>query len=178
MIIVNDRERIQTCNMTAKQIGSRIGIRSAMIGVGIAYLIMAILLGLDNGAEGVLWIFEVDYWPNLLLGATGLILMSHLFGQRAGIEIIERKKGYRWVGIKYGFIILITATLIGSTLGFLQEGLDRIGTVDNPFEDYYFKPLLWVTIFGIIPVIIVGVWFGWQIKKKWKSEMSKHEKEV
>lgn len=154
--------------MTAQQIGSRIAVKSALIGVATAYLIMATLIGLDEGISGILWILEVDYWPNLLLGTFGLTLMGSIFGRIAGTEIIERKKDYSWVGIKYGFITLITGTIIGSTMGFLQEGLDNIGTHDNPFEDYYFKPLFWVLIFGSIPVVFVGLWFGSQIKKKWK----------
>jgi len=151
--------------MTAKQIGSRIAIKSALIGIVTAYSIMAILIGLDEGITAILWVLDINYWPNLLLGALGLLLMGYLFGQRAGIEIIEQKKDYSWVGIKYGFITLITGTLIGSTLGFLQEGLDNIGTYDNPFEDYYFKPLFWVMIFGLVPVVLVGLWFGRKIKK-------------
>lgn len=164
--------------MTAKQIGSRIAVRSALIGIATAYLIMTTLIGLDEGITAIFWISDVDYWPNLLLGAVGLILMGYLFGQRAGIEIIEKRKDYSWVGIKYGFFTLLTGTLIGSTLGFLQEGIDNIGTHDNPFEDYYFKPLFWVTVFGLIPVVLVGLWFGKQIKKKWKSEMSKNDAET
>jgi len=156
--------------MTARQIGSRIAIKSTLIGIVIAYLIMTSLIALDEGLMAILWILEVDYWPNLLLGAIGLTFMGFVFGRMAGTEIIEKKKDHSWVGIKYGFITLITGTLIGSTLGFLQEGLDNIGTHDNPFEDYYFKPLFWVVIFGLIPVILVGLWFGSTIKK--------HEKKI
>jgi hypothetical protein len=69
-------------------------------------------------------------------------------------------------GIKYGLLTLLLGTLIGSTVGFIEEGIDNIGTQDDPFYDYYFKPLYWVTTFGIIPVILVGLWFGRQIKKQ------------
>jgi len=151
--------------MTAQQIGSRIAVKSALIGIAIAYLIMATLLGLDEGISGLFWILEFDYWQNLLLGALGLILMGFIFGRMAGTEIIERKRNHRWVGIKYGFITLITGTIIGSTVGFIQEGFDNIGTLDDPIEDYYFKPLFWVMIVGSIPVILVGLWLGSRIKK-------------
>ena len=67
---------------------------------------------------------------------------------------------------KYGLITLVTGTLIGSSVGFIQEGIDNIGGFSNPFYDYYFKPLYWVTMFGLIPVVIVGLWFGRQIKKQ------------
>ena len=134
--------------------------KAALIGITIAYLIMALLVFGSEGMAAFLWLAEVDYWPNLLLGAFALTLMAYVFGRMAGTEIIERKKDHSWVGIKYGFLTLITGTLIGSTMGFLQEGLDNIGTPDNPFEDYYFKPLFWVILFGSIPVVLVGIWFG------------------
>ncbi len=90
--------------------------------------------------------------------------MAYVFGRMAGTEIIKRKKDHNWVGIKYGFTTLFTGTVIGSTMGFIQEGLESIGTQDNPFEDYYFKPLFWVMLFGSIPVVLVGRWFGRTIK--------------
>lgn len=158
--------------MTAQQLGSRIAVKSALIGIVIAYLIMSTLIGLDEGITAIFWLVDVDYWPNLLFGAFALTLMGFIFGRLAGTEIIERKKDHSWVGIKYGFLTLLTGTLIGSTMGFLQEGLDNIGTLDNPFEDYYFKPLYWVTIFGSIPVVLVGLWFGQAIKKAGKIERS------
>lgn len=151
--------------MTAQRIGSRIAVKSTLIGIAIAYMIMATLIGLDEGIVGLLWITEFDYWPNLLLGASGLVIMGFVFGRMAGVEIIERKKNHSWVGIKYGFITLITGTIIGSTVGFIQEGLDNIGTLDNPFEDYYFKPLFWIIVVGSIPVILIGLWLGSRIKK-------------
>ncbi len=156
--------------MTAQQIGSRIAVKSTLMGIGAAYLIMATLVGLDSGIKGVIWILEVDYWENLLLGGFGLTLMGYLFGRIAGVEIIQRKKNHKWVGIKYGYLTLLTGTIIGSTLGFIQEGLDNIGTQASPFEDYYFKPLFLVTIFGSIPVVLIGVWFGRTIKKVGKEE--------
>ncbi|WP_170148078.1 hypothetical protein [Marinoscillum furvescens] len=157
-------------HMTSQQIGSRIAVKSALIGIAIAYLIMSTLIGLDEGITAIFWLAEVDYWPHLLFGAFSLTLMGSIFGRLAATEIIERKKDHSWVGIKYGFLTLITGTLIGSTVGFLQEGLDNIGTPDNPFEDYYFKPLFWVIIFGSIPVLLVGLWFGRTIKKAGKIE--------
>jgi hypothetical protein len=95
--------------------------------------------------------------------------MAYLSGRLAAVEILIKNKDYSLTGIKYGLLTLWTATIIGSSVGFLQEGLDNIGTADNPFEDYYYKPFFWVTIFGIIPAILVGQWFGRQIKKQGKS---------
>ena len=149
-----------------RHIGSCIAVKAALVGILIAYLMMTGLIASDKGLIAFLWLFEFHYWLNLLLGASGLVLMSYLFGRQAGIEIIERKRNYSIVGIKYGYAILITGTLIGSTLGFIQEGIDNLGTKDDPIEDYYFKPLFWVIIAGSIPVNLVGLWFGRKIRKE------------
>jgi hypothetical protein len=152
----------------AKQIGQRLAIKSGLIGIAIAYLIYAGVLTLlgDSFFSALLWISRVDYAANTIIGAVGLLAMAYLFGQLAGTEILIKKWNDTFVGIKYGLLTLWTATIIGSTLGFLQEGLDNIGSPDEPFFDYYFKPLYWVTMFGLIPAIVVGVWFGGQIRKR------------
>jgi hypothetical protein len=62
-------------------------------------------------------------------------------------------------------VLLTTAFLSGWT-GFVQEGIDNIGTIDDPLVDYILKPFYWVTIFGAVPALIVGVWCGARIKAK------------
>jgi hypothetical protein len=153
---------------TAKQIGQRLAVKSGLIGIVIAYSIFGWLTYSWNSKwnKAVFWIADIDFGFHLLVGAIGLLTMAYFFGQLAGIEILIKKKNERWTGIKYGLLTLVTGTLIGSSVGFIQEGMDDIGGLSNPFYDYYFKPLWWVTIFGIVPVIIVGVWFGRQIKKQ------------
>ncbi len=47
-----------------------------------------------------------------------------------------------------------------------SEGIDNIGTQGNPFFDYIFKPMYSVLIFGLLPVLLVGIWFGRQIKNR------------
>lgn len=156
---------------TARQVGQRIGIKSALTGIVIAYIITTALMILfdDSIIDGLLWITRVYWWYHLVIGAIGLLTMGYLFGRLAGVEILIKKKNEYPIGAKYGLLTLWTATIIGSSVGFLQEGLDNIGTADNPFEDYYFKPFFWVTIFGIIPAILVGQWFGGQIKRQGKK---------
>jgi hypothetical protein len=111
-------------------------------------------------------IFEIEYWYHLIIGAIGMLTMAFLFGQRAGVEVLIKKRNELMTGIKYGFLTLVTGTLIGSSVGFIQKGIEDISGSSNPFYNYYFKPMFWVTIYGIFPVIIVGLWFGRQIKKQ------------
>ena len=152
----------------AKLIGQRLAIKSALIGLTIAYIIFGGLIYSwdEKLLKSAFWIFDVDFWYHLIIGAIGLLTMAYFFGQLAGVEILIKRRNEFLTGIKYGLITLLTGTLIGSSVGFIQEGLNNIGEFSNPFYDYYFKPLYWVTMFGIIPVVIVGLWFGRQIKKQ------------
>ena len=118
--------------------------------------------------KAFLWFTRVNYKLNLFIGAAILILCGHFYGQVAGKAILIKRLNYILVGFLTGMAVLLTTAFLSGWSGFFQEGLDNIGTNDNPFEDYIFKPLLWVTIFGIVPALIVGLWFGGQIKVKGK----------
>ena len=65
------------------------------------------------------------------------------------------RKGQSWA--KYGFLTLFVTIFLVSWVGFFQEGLDSIGTIDDPFFDYIFKPMFWFLLIGSIPSILVGL---------------------
>lgn len=161
---------------TAKKIGRRIAIKSGLIGLLIAYLLFAlIMLSWDtNYKKALFWIVDVEFKFHLFVGAVGLLTMAYLFGQLAGVEILVKQKNYLLTGVKYGVLTLITGTLIESSVGFLEEGINDIGGFSNPFYDYYFKPLYWVTMYGIIPAIVVGLLFGIQIKRQGQKLLEKN----
>lgn len=117
-----------------------------------------------NLLDSILWLKDDNYAFNMLVGAVGLLTAGYFVGQRAGTEIIIKKRNAPLIGVLTGLIVLWTGTILGSTIGFIQEGIEDIGTYDNPFIDYYIKPLFWVTFFGLIPVIVVGIWYGKSIK--------------
>jgi hypothetical protein len=149
---------------TAGQIGTRMALKSGLIGLAVGYVVFGGLIYSwdQNLVKALIWIFDVEFWYHLAIGAIGLLTMACIFGQFAGIDILQKGKNELWTGIKYGFFTLLTGTLIGSSVGFIQEGIGK----HNALYDYYFKPLYWVTMFGIVPVILVGIWFGRQIKKQ------------
>jgi hypothetical protein len=149
---------------TAGQIGARLALKSGLIGLLIAYVIFGgLIYSWDSDLlKALFWITDVEFWYHLVIGSIGLLTMAMMFGHFAGVDILIKQRNELWTGVKYGFFTLITGTIVGSSVGFIQEG---IGNSDGLF-DYYFKPLYWVTIFGIIPVIVVGLWFGRQIKKQ------------
>jgi hypothetical protein len=154
----------------AKRIGSKQGIISVLIGLLIAQLIMTIMISSDQGFyKAFFWFSTIDYKLNIFIGAIIMILCGHFYGQFSGKAILIKKWNFILVGFLCGMAVLLTTAFLAGWTGFIQEGIDNIGTGDNPFEDYIFKPLFWVTIFGAIPALIVGIWFGGRIKVKGKK---------
>lgn len=151
----------------AKRIGSRQGLFCSGLGIVIAQLIMTAMISSDEGfIKGFFWFAKVDYKLNLFIGAAILLLCGHFYGQIAGKAILIRQNNFILVGFLCGMAVLLTTAFLSGWTGFFQEGIDNIGTSDNPFEDYIFKPLFWVTLFGLVPALLVGIWFGGQIKRK------------
>lgn len=158
-----------------KKIGSRQGLISVGFGLLIAQLIMTCFSSLDDGfIKGFFWFTTINYKLNILIGAIILLLSGHFFGEIAAVQIIIKKRNYILVGFLTGLSVLFTTAFLCGWTGFFQEGIDNIGTNDNPFEDYIYKPLFWVTIFGVIPAFLVGIWFGGQIKIKGRKLEIKH----
>jgi len=150
----------------AKKVGSNQALKSVGIGLLIAQLIMTLLSSDGGFLKELLWFTHFGHNLNLAIGAIIMLISGYYFGQRAGYEILIKKKDYTWVGFKYGIIILMTTAFFASWTGFFQEGIRLMGTNDNPFIDYIYKPLFWVFIFVLFPVLIVGFWFGKQIKER------------
>lgn len=87
-------------------------------------------------------------------------------GQQAGVQVLIRKLDTERVGIFSGVaVLLITAFLSGWT-GFFQEGLTATGTFSDALVDYVFKPFFWITVVGMLPALLIGLWFGWRLKSK------------
>lgn len=154
----------------AKRIGSRQGLISVGLGVLIAQLIMTLMISSDEGFfKAFFWFTDIDYWINILIGVIIMFACGHFYGQLAGKLILIKQWNYMFTGFLIGLALILTTTFFASWTGFIQEGIDNIGTNGDPFFDYIFKPMYWVTLFGIIPALLVGIWFGRQIKKKGKE---------
>jgi hypothetical protein len=153
--------------LMSKKIGGKYGLICAGIGVIIAQSIMTFLASLNGGIiEGFFWFTGINYLLNIVIGILIMFGLAYYLGQTAGKEIIIKKKNPILIGFLTGMIILVSTSFLASWVGFFQEGIDNVGTYDNPFFDYIFKPVYWTTIFGIIPTFIVGIWFGLRIKKE------------
>jgi hypothetical protein len=150
----------------AIKIGRVEAFKSVTIGLLIAQLIMTLFSSGKGFIRSFLWFMEFSYQINLVIAIVAIYLCAYVFGGMAGISIIIKRWNYRWTGFLYGMLILVTATFLASWTGFFQEGLDDSGLDGSPFFDYIYKPLFWVTFFGLLPVLIVGFWFGSRIHKK------------
>lgn len=153
----------------AKRIGSRRGLISVGLGVLIAQLIMTLVISYDVGFIKAFFLFtDFDYWVNILVGVIIMFICGHFYGQLAGKLILIKNWNYILTGFLIALAVILTTAFLASWTGFIQEGIDNIGTNDDPFFDYIFKPMYWVTLFGLIPALLVGIWFGGQIKKEGK----------
>ena len=85
--------------------------------------------------------------------------------QVAAIAILINKKNHMVAGILCGVGALMTAAFISGLPGFLVEGMPWKYSIKEGFESYVVKPFIWITIFGVVPAMVVGVWMGWSIKK-------------
>lgn len=151
----------------AEKIGSRQGLIASGIGLVIADLMMILIHLQDhNIINSIFWLVKFEYWINVTLGVIIMLMCGYCFGQIAGKLILIKKWNYILTGMSIGIIVLLTTSFLASLTGFFQEGLSNISSPDNPFYDYIFKPMYWVVSFGFIPVLIVGFWFGKQIKNK------------
>ena len=144
---------------TFKKIGYTQAFKAITLGIALAYVIMALM-------AGPLWLFQFDYAPTILFAATMIYIVGYFFGGLTGVWILKHNRSAILFGIIGGFLIVWTATFIGSLIGFMNEGLPNQSEISEPIYDYIYKPMALVTMFGFLPIILVGIWFGLSIKKK------------
>jgi len=105
---------------------------------------------------------------NLFVGIFGLFIGGYYISIRMENLIKNRKWNSILTGIIGLILILLIGVLIGSSVGFIEEGIEDFGKengIKNALFDYYVKPLFWIFLFGIIPTVIVGGILGYGIKK-------------
>lgn len=115
---------------------------------------------------GPFWLFEFTYTPTLIFAALVLYGAGYLFGGLAGKFIIVKRYPSALVGLVSGFMIIWSATFVGSLIEFFNEGLPNKSPISDPVEDYILKPILMVSFWGLIPIVGIGVWYGWSIKRR------------
>lgn len=144
---------------TIKKIGYSQAFKAITIGLVIAYIIFGLM------AEPF-WLFQFDYAPTILFGAIMIYIAGYFLGGLTGICISKHSRLAILFGIIGGLFIVWTGTFFGSLIGFVKEGLANNSVISESIRDYIYKPMALVTIFGMLPIIIVGIWFGLSIKKR------------
>lgn len=123
---------------------------------------MLILIDFDFTA---LLEFFIDFLLNFLIGITGLYATGYVIGQN--LYKFKKNKYTIGHGILSIFSVLFLGILLGSTVGFIQEGLpdgNEYCLKDELF-DYFLKPLFLIFLFGFFPTLISGILLGIRLRK-------------
>lgn len=141
------------------------------------YLFNAVSINLIIASLMFLFILQFDFKDffrfisnlilNLSVGVLGLYLVAFLIGERLFLLKCRSSKYRIWHGILAIFCVLFFGTLIGSTVGFIQEGLPDGSNycLKDELFDYYYKPFFWIMLFGFLPTLISGCLLGYHLKK-------------
>ncbi|HZG00847.1 MAG TPA: hypothetical protein VEY71_07585 [Chitinophagales bacterium] len=143
---------------TAKAIGSKCAIEFAVVGFIVAYLYMVLLDG------SLFWIFYFSYALVLVFAALVILLIAHFIGKVAGDLIIVKKWNFAVVGLGTTLLTLWIGVFVASLLTYFTEGLVN-RTPSEAAYHYIYKPLLIVTVWGCIPIVVIGIFFGYRIKR-------------
>lgn len=150
----------------AKKIGRLRAYESVAIGVSIFYLV-GIFIFSNEGLQSLLWISYLDLynWIFVVNWIATFLILAYFVGNYAGKEILHLKSNPWLVGLKSGITILASGALLGCFLGFMLNGIENLGTNENPLMDYFLKPVFWIVVYGSLPAILMGLYYGWRINQ-------------
>ena len=151
----------------AKRTGSTQALIAGGAGIVIAQFIMTLFYGSERSLiDRLCGFWGEGHAANILIGIAILLTFAHIYGQIAGRAILISGRHYLLWGCLCGMAVLLSTALLCGWTGFVQEGIPLLGTDDNPYEDYIFKPFLWVSIIGLLPALLLGAWFGWRLRRR------------
>lgn len=139
----------------------RYTITTTLIDLIIAGLMFSLIA--DGFDEMLVFIF--DFNLNFGVGIVFLIIASYYIGKKMHILICEKKWNSLLIGILGMITILIIGIIGGSTVGFIDYGLESKDSISELIVDYYFIPLVLILVYGGIPTIISGGILGILIAK-------------
>ncbi|HYF69056.1 MAG TPA: hypothetical protein VD884_13025 [Ohtaekwangia sp.] len=89
---------------------------------------------------------------------------SFFLGKKAGVAIIFKKRHYLLTSYAAGIAIVVLSTLISSTFSII------IQAITGPMQENWLllfvaKPVVWMIILSVIPIVIAGSWYGLRIVK-------------
>lgn len=143
------------------------GVKLSYIFIGVNLIIATSLIIALSGINGFIDIV-VNFYINIGISIIALYFFGFIIGEKMDLLINIKNKNSLLIGVIGSLLMLFMGVLFGSTVGFLEEGLRDINTLEDfkdSIIDYYFKPFFWVLFFGIIPTIITGCVLGLSIKE-------------
>ncbi len=132
----------------------------------IALLIFIWVLSLYGSPWRDLFNFIKDFAFNLSIGIAFLAIASFYIGKKMQKMICVRKWNSILTGMCGLLLILIFGTFGGSTVGFIDYGMESNDTISELIVDYYYKPFFWILFYGILPTLISGGILGRMVAKK------------
>jgi len=89
--------------------------------------------------------------------------VSFFLGRKAGVAIILKKGNYLLISYANGIAIVVLSTLISSTFSLIIQVITG-AMPENWLLLFVAKPVVWMTLLSVIPVLIAGSWYGVQMK--------------
>ncbi|HTL81559.1 MAG TPA: hypothetical protein VL651_07635 [Bacteroidia bacterium] len=148
--------------ISPREIGYMQAFKAITVGLIIAFLIMTLF-------AGIAWIINPEFSAKILLAVVVMYVSGYFFGGMAGWLIIKKRFPSVLIGIAAGLLITWSATFAGSLIGYFAEGVYGSYRDEQAAFDYIVKPLYWVTLFGLIPILGVGIWYGISIDMRWRK---------
>ena len=132
-------------------------------------ILAAILMSNVFGGVGNLAAMFTKMPLNLIVGIIALYTTGYFQAKKMHRLINTQHRNHIATGIFGAFIILFIGILLGSTVGFIKEGIGfavSSGRVTEALFDYYVKPIYWILLAGALPTFIMGAIMGYYIKER------------
>lgn len=134
--------------------------RSIAARLAVAYALGGLVLGLAIlAAIGALVMLEL---PGVWGGAIAAVLVAwRAGGARGGAFATTTRAAAFALGVRVALTSLLAGVLVGSLPALLAEIADHGPTdLGDDLFDFVVKPLVWVSIFGGLPAVLLGLAYG------------------
>jgi membrane protein CcdC involved in cytochrome C biogenesis len=156
----------------AKSIGRTLALKAVSVGLIIAYILITLMVSGPeaNMLSGLFWIFSTDSrgLEITVTVATAFYSCAYYFGGWAGRAILAQNQSYLRVGALCGLFTLLAASFISILIIYGRIAIaDRyVGNMHTSFMGFISWPLFYISKFGILPSLFIGLWFGWSLHGK------------